>query len=177
MDLSKVIKKCIANDRVAQKQLYHLFADHVMHIAIRYAVDLSQAKDITQNTFIRIFMNLEQFKPQKGKFRNWISKITIHEAINLKRKNDNWFSVEYPPSNITDDLCNEAISHFNTEEIRYNIKKLPIQFQTILQMYYFDELSHKEIAELLNIKESSSRSKLTRARRLFIHYWRETKPI
>ncbi len=173
----QIIQKCLKNDRVAQKQLYHLHADFVMNIARRYAKDISEGKDIVQNTFIKIFKSLDRYDPNRGKFQHWISRITVNEAIAIKRKNINWQVTEFPERDSKEIINNEAIADLNYKDMIKSMDRLPEQHRLILQMFYVDDLDHKEIASIINIKESSSRSRLSRARKLFIEQLKYAKAI
>ena len=173
----QLIQKCLTNDRVAQKQLYHLYADFVMNIARRYAIDISEAKDMVQNTFIKIFKSLDQFDSNRGKFKHWISRIAVNEAIAIKRKNINWQVSEFPEIDSKEIINNEAIANLNYKDMISSMNQLPEQHRVILQLFYVDDLDHKEIASIIEIKESSSRSRLTRARKLFIEHLKYTKAI
>lgn len=169
--IQKLIERCKVNDRAAQRELYHLFADNVMNIALRYASDSAEAKDIVQNSFVSCFTKLALFDQNKGQFKSWLSRVTINEALGIKRKKKNWILEESPELTSDESIENEALSNLTLDEVKMVIDFLPENHRVILQMYYYDELSHKEIAELLQIEESSSRGKLSRARKCFITLW------
>lgn len=171
-NIQKIIRLCIGGDRSAQKHFYLLLCDELMQTAFRYVQEIEHAKDVVQDTFVRIFHNLDKFDSEVASIRTWAKKICINEAIAFLRKHKKmaW----------TVDI-NEVILGFHpeqdnpdikAEEIRQKMDRLPEEHKTILQMYYFDELSHKEIAALLNIQETSSRSRLSRAREILRINWK-----
>jgi RNA polymerase sigma factor (sigma-70 family) len=166
-----LIYQCLQHDRVAQKQLYHAMYDYLNSVTSRYTDDQDEAKDILQNTFIRIFRSLEKFDQNLGKFKSWCCKICINEALNSKRSKMKLVFMDTLPEEGTI-LDNNSIHQSMTlDEIKIIISKMPVAEKTVLMMYFYDELSHKEISELLGIKESSSRSKLARAKNDLLIQW------
>lgn len=172
MSLDKLISKCLDLDRAAQKQLYLDHHSYIMSIANRYADHVDDAKDIVQNTFIRIFTHLASYDVKSGSFNAWIRKICIREGIALWRKKPNheryFLNTEVLEVPITEDI----LATLTLTEVDQVINSLPEQHRLIMMMYYYDELSHKEISDLLGINESSSRSKLSRARGHFELKWK-----
>lgn len=177
MQNNTLIQKCLSNDRIAQQQLYRLNADFVMNIARRYAKDISEAKDIVQNTFIKIFKFLDRYDSSRGKFQHWVSRITINEALAIKRKNINWHTTEFPERDSKEVINNEGIANLDYKDMIESMNKLPEQHRIILKLFFVEDLNHKEIAEMIGIKEASSRSRLTRARKLFIEQLKYTNAI
>ncbi len=140
-----------------------------MTVVRRYVSSSEDGKDILQESFISIYKSLHSFDVTKGTFYTWMRTITARQAISFLSKNKvltissedltNDYSIAIEPS-IFDKL--------NEEEILNIINQIPDDYRVVFNLYYFEDLSHKEIGKLLNIKESSSRSKLTRARKLII---------
>ncbi len=166
------INKCIHQDRAAQKQLYLDHCHRLMGIAYRYAVDVEEAKDIVQNSFIRIFSKLETFDVVKGNFSAWSKTICIREAIAIKRKNSQLIFTEDILQIAEREGHDLEVEDLPEQMLKNIMEKLPENHKTILMLYYFDEYSHKEVAEILDIKESSSRSKLTRAKTELTLQWK-----
>jgi RNA polymerase sigma factor (sigma-70 family) len=162
--IEHIIQKCLLQDRAAQRLLYQQYCEVVMQACYRYASDINEAKDMVQNTFIRVFQHLEVYNPTLSSFATWISRIAVREAIALKRKkkkldfNDDIFE------KVEQSIVPEIIDKLEIEEVRVLIEKLPENHRIILNLYYFEEFSHQEIASMLGIEISSSRSKLTRAK-------------
>jgi len=170
MQIKTIIQECINNDREAQKLLYHRYKDILMAISFRYSNDINSAKDILQNTFIKIFSNLPKFNSEKGNFEQWSTKILINEMLMLKRKNK-----EFLNGNIYEGIEKyteiDLLDKMTIDELKQLINILPEVHKVILNLYYFEEYSHKEIASLLGIKESSSRSQLSKSRSLLKNKW------
>jgi len=170
--LAPIIDRCLQHDRAAQKLLFQQYKDTVMSACYRYATDINEAKDMAQNTFIRVFHHLVDYDADKGSFVTWISRIAVREAIAIKRKNKRLI---FPDSQmpLTDEvLPPQIIDQLSIAELKNLIEKMPESHKIILNLYYFDEFSHQEIAELLGIETSSSRSKLTRAKAELQTQWK-----
>jgi len=147
-----------------------------MSVAIRYDNDINTAKDVLQNTFIKIFNNLKKFDSEKGNFNQWSKRILINEILILKRKNK-----ELLNGNIYLDIKSyteiDLLDKMTVKELKKVIDKLPYVHKVILNLYYFEDYSHKEIAKILGIKESSSRSQLSVSRKLLRAEWKQQNLI
>lgn len=164
MEIYLQIKNAISNDRVAQKQLYYYLLPNLKKIVVRYGLNNTEADDALQNTFIRIFTNLEKYNSDTGSIEAWSSKICMNEIIAIKRKMGKLIfsdSIEDTKHLITDF---NIYDYLTVEEIKKIIDAMSESNRIVLMMYYYDDLTHKEIADILNIKESSSRSRLNRAK-------------
>lgn len=165
MNTADLLKRCKHQDRSAQNELYHTYADKVMNIARRYTRDISEAKDVVQNAFVKVFTNLEKYDPDKGNFQSWLSRITVNEALLIKRRDKKYL---YPEDNseVFDEAVSSPIySSLGIEEIKKCVEKMPEGYQLIFNLYVIEGFSHQEIGKLLSINEVTSRSQLMRARK------------
>ncbi len=169
--IEQLITQCLAADRAAQRQLYEQFRDFVMRICHRYATDLAEAKDMVQNTFVRVFQHLEIYDPAKGTFTTWLHRIAVRESIAVKRKKQQWNLTESALVVAESTWSPDIIERLTVEELRAVVEKLPDSHRTILMLYYFDGFSHEEVAALLQIELSSSRAKLSRAKSALNYQW------
>jgi RNA polymerase sigma factor (sigma-70 family) len=167
-----LIGRCINQERVAQKELYQIMYTYLNNVASRYANNAVEAREVLQSTYIRIYANLEKYNPELGEFKSWCCKICIHEALNLKRSKNKLFYVETLPDNQTFSLDHHIDNQITIQELRLIIDNMKESERTILMMYFFDELNHKEISEILNIQEPASRARLSRARIELLTQWR-----
>lgn len=175
--IEALINRCRQNDRTAQRQLYEQFSAFVMRTCYRYATDLEEAKDMLQNTFVRVFHYLPDYDPAKGTFTNWIHRIAVHEAIAVKRKKQRWNLSDAVFAEADASCPPEVIQRLTVEELRAVIDKMPEIHRTILMLHYFDGLAHDEIATLMGIEISSSRARLSRAKTELIHRWNLNQQI
>jgi RNA polymerase sigma-70 factor (ECF subfamily) len=132
---------------------------------MRYVNDREVARDLLQDGFVKIFTSLQSFAGT-GSFEAWMRMIFVNEALEYLRRKDVMHNYE-DISTIGSMQDNEesAVSKMAADELMALIGQLPTGFRTIFNMYTVEGYSHKEIAETLNITESTSRSQYVRARR------------
>ena len=176
LDIDKLIKACIDNDRKSQKQFYLLTADKLMNVSRRYSSDINDAKDILQNAYIKIFHCLDQFDLKKGNLDAWLSRIVINEALMHLRKKKRMSLTDQVVKDDFESLSNpEIIMRLQAEDVLKLMNQLPDGYRIIFNMAVVEGYSHKEIAAQLNITESTSRSQLTRAKRLLKELLKDQK--
>ncbi|MBK9379147.1 MAG: sigma-70 family RNA polymerase sigma factor [Saprospiraceae bacterium] len=166
-DLQQLISDCKANDRLAQKKLFELTSPKVMSTCKRYCFDQEQARDLFQESYIRIFKNIDQFNLTLGNLDAWVYTITKNVVFDYLKKN----KIKFTELDSSVDMSEEEEEEeefqnydLDSQSLLDLIKQLPEGYRTILNMYVFEEMSHKEIADVLQIKESSSRSQYMRAK-------------
>lgn len=145
--------------------MYERFAGKMMTVCIRYTRHRLEAEDILQEGFIKVFNNISKFQG-KGSFEGWIRRIMINTALSNYNKSsfqkeligleDYQSGVEQP----------KAIQQLTADEIMAVINTLPDGYKIVFNLYVIEEYSHKEIAEMLDITPSTSRSQLVKARRM-----------
>lgn len=164
----QLIKGCLKNDRASQKQLYQQYAEVMLGVCYRYTKSLTDAEDVLQEGFIRVFKNLHQYR-QEGELGAWIRRIMVTTALNFLKRNAKYQSdlafdkLEMHP--VTDE--NPEIQ-LNTKELASLIQQLPTGYQTIFNLHAVEGYSHVEIGQLLGITDGTSRSQYARARALMI---------
>jgi RNA polymerase sigma-70 factor (ECF subfamily) len=162
-----LISGCKKGDRNSQQDLYMHFADHVMSIAYRYARDLPEAEDILQNAFIKVFENINSYDAKKGSFEPWLSRIVINEALQLLKKNSRYLLTNRNDGEVFEQTVESNILELmEAEQIHALMHQLPDGYRIVFNLYVIEEYTHKEIATLLEITESASRSQLTRAKKM-----------
>lgn len=138
-----------------------------MTIAYRYCQDIDLAKDALQNAFIKIFNHIDTFDHTKGKIESWTAKITTNESLLLLRKYKRFNVVEIE----TDDFFKTVDMNwekYSVEDIKSIIHKMSHTQKVILNLYFIEEYSYREISELLGIKESTARGRLSESRKILI---------
>ncbi len=135
-----------------------------MNVARRYVGSSAKSNDIVQESMIRVFHKLSDVELQKeAQFIAWIRKITSREAIRWLKKEKRFVFQEEMNPNLFEPSLPEEVT-FQKEELQQLLMKLPDGYRTIFNLHVIEEYSHKEIAEMLEITPSASRSQLTRAR-------------
>jgi RNA polymerase sigma-70 factor, ECF subfamily len=166
-----IIRGCIAYDSAAQKALYKVHAPKMYAICLRYVRDADDAKDIMQESFIKVFGNIQKFRSE-GSLEGWIKRIVVNTTLSHLQKNKA-LSHHLDASEIdlsdTDAYSNDGELNgkgFSEEELLLEIEKLPDNYKIIFNLFCLDNYSHKMIAEQLSITEESSRIRLNRARKI-----------
>ena len=165
-----ILQGCIEGKRNAQYELYRKFASTMLGVCLRYAQSREEAEDILQEGFLKVFQKIASFR-QEGSLEGWIKRIMINHALNRFRKNRKQpFYEDIEEINETEIIdTNEtaAISEtYPTEVLLSMIQSLPQGYRVVFNMYVFEDFSHKDIAESLNISENTSKTQLMKARRL-----------
>lgn len=160
----KLIDLCIEGDRIAQKVIYDRLAPRMFPVCIRYVGDRQTAEDILQEGFITLFSKIGSYRGN-GSFEGWARKVFVNTALMYLRKKDALkMSDELENArNLSTDLSSQ-IEDIGYKELMKLITGLPPGFRTVFNMYVVEGYSHKEIAEMLNISETTSRTQLSRAR-------------
>ena len=159
----ELIRRCEANDRTAQRLLYERFAPLLMSICRRY-VGQANAEDVVQDSFIRIFQYLVQYR-HDGSFEGWIRRVCVNTCIRYLEKAKR-LQVDYGMEGMPEHAVEpDAISKMSADELMALIDKLPDGYRTVFNLSVIEGFHHKEIATMLGIEESSSRSQLTKARK------------
>ena len=163
MSLDQLIKKCKKQDTKAQEQLYRLYGSKLFSICLKYSNNYASAEDTLQDAFITIFDKIEQYK-NKGSIEGWIKRITVNTALQKYRK-QKVFEI------IGEEQIEEVEVEIDEDEVSLDylleiIQQLPDRYRLVFNLYVLDGYSHKEIAEMLNISDGTSKSNLARARNI-----------
>jgi RNA polymerase sigma factor (sigma-70 family) len=163
-NLDTLIRKCVEGERNAQNELYRMFSSKMMNVCLRYSRSREEAEDTLVESFMKVFENIHKFRNQ-GSLEGWIRKIMVNTAIEKYRKKN----VLYPSIRIDDvtevDFSSgDAISDMSAKELIRMVQELPAGYQMVFNLYAFEGLKHKEIAERLGITEGTSKSNLFDAR-------------
>lgn len=165
-DIQAIIKGCKKNNPSAQRALVEDQGDRLYAICIRYIGDKVKAKDALQDCFIRIFKYINKYDPTKGDFEKWLNVLTVRQCFRqLEKKKLNLVEIDAIVQN-TLATQPKAIETMSADEILKLVAGLPEGYRQIFNLYAIEGYSHKEISELLGLKESSSRSKLSRAKEM-----------
>lgn len=164
MDLN-LINNCIKGHREAQKHLYEMYNKKCFVLCLRYFTYREDAEDALQDGFVKIFRDLYQFDRNKGTFDSWIKIIIIRTCLEKLRKK----SFDHAELNDNLDLMETNMSpleNLNLQYLTQLIQQLPIGYRTVFNLYVIDGYTHKEIGELLNISENTSKTQLMKAKNM-----------
>ncbi len=161
--LEEIIYKCREENNGAQTALYRLFSSKMYGVCLRYARDSSEAEDILQEGFLRVFTKIRQFE-FKGSFEGWMRRIMVNTALEKFRKNDRLYPVEEMSIYEATNWVDETISSITADDLLRIIQELPPRYRMVFNLYAIEGYSHLEIGEMMNISEGTSKSNLSRAR-------------
>lgn len=167
MSQSDWLEKCKRNDPQGQRALYHHFSPQLMGLCRRYARDRDDAKDMLQETFIKIFTKLHQLE-DASKLEAWMKSIAVNtaithyhrhkrrEATGLQEKQEEIAGVDYEL----------VLDHLSDEYLITLINALPAGCRMVFNLFVVEGYSHVEIAAMLSVTEGTSRSQLHLAKQL-----------
>lgn len=162
-----IVEKCKQNDRKAQLQLYNQYCDGMFVVAKRFVKDTLEAEDIVQESFIKAFAKLHQYKAEVT-FGAWLKRIVINKSIDLlKSKKQHMLELDEAHLKVVDSsyedewLVDDAIT---LDEVKNAISELPDKYKYVVMMFLIEGYNHQEIAEILGITEVASRTQLSRGK-------------
>ncbi|MDJ1499298.1 RNA polymerase sigma factor [Xanthocytophaga agilis] len=159
-----IIERCRLGDRKAQYEVYKLYSKAMFNVAIRITNNYAEAEDALQEAFLNAFQHITNFKGDST-FGSWLKKIVINQALAVLRKRRvQWSSIEEHDFEETNDSEDEEEMNFQIDTIRNAIQLLPEGYRVVLSLYLLEGYDHQEIAEILNISESTSKSQYSRAK-------------
>ena len=148
--------------------LYQRYVGILTSVCYRYVVHENDVKDVLQNSFVKIFTSLSKFEFRgEESLRVWMTRIVVNESLNFLQNRKKMRFVEDETKLL--DLPDEeevSLDRISDEELHQLIRELPDGYRTVLNLFVFEGLSHRQIAELLSIKESTSASQFYFAKRL-----------
>jgi len=158
-----LIKKAITNNREAQQLLFEEYSPKMLGVCRQYVKDLHHAEDLLLQGFLKVFTNLHRFK-HEGSFEGWIRIIMVNTCITyLRKKNLIDLSDE---DYVFNDSATESLENTSVEDIQKLIDQLPEGYKIVFNLYAIEGYKHSEIAEKLEISESTSKTQLFKARKL-----------
>ena len=159
-----ILQGCIRNDAIAQRELYTKYSPKMLAVCYRFAHNREDAEDMLQEGFIKVFLQIHTFE-NRGAFEGWVRRIIVHTCINILKKNKKFNESVDIVHAIAVQVREESIpSIIQAKQVVECIRMLPMGYRTVLNLYAIEGYSHREIAEMLNIEESTSRSQYTRAK-------------
>lgn len=163
-DTNTLLERCKRKDSLAFKELYGLYAKAMFNISMRIVNDQAEAEDILQEAFVKAFKDMNRFETIPA-FTVWIKKVIINQSLDVVRKRKIQFVDIEEQHNTEDTQDADQETDYDMQTIMQCVRELPQGYRVILTLYLFEELSHKEIAEKLNISEGTSKSQYNRAKK------------
>lgn len=174
-----IAQQCSKGNRDAQKQLYEIYAGWLLGVCLRYVVQQTVAEDLLHDGFIHIFTHINQFTWKgEGSLKAWLFRVQqniILQHLRRNHKQSEFLSINDNTQLLNDITEPEDVSDIPREVLMQMITSLPLGYRTVFNLFVIDGCSHREIAQMLGIKERSSASQLVHARRLLakrINEWK-----
>lgn len=160
-----LIAKAAKGNRKGQQELFNLFAPKMLSICRQYVKNNDVAEEVMLTGFLKVFTNLKSYKAE-GSFEGWIRRIMVNESISQLRRDKKLFFRD--ETEIENSLEHVAYieSELEVAEIQKMIDSLPDGYKTVFVLYAVEGYKHGEIAELLQISEGTSKSQLSKARKM-----------
>jgi RNA polymerase sigma-70 factor (ECF subfamily) len=158
-----LVKRCLADDRLAQERFYNLYKGRMMAVCTRYMGNRELAADVFQEAYIKAFRLLSNWRGD-GPLEAWLRRIMVSTALNELRKKKLAWLEEVADGFVLSPQFNSAMSHLSEQELLRMIAALPPGYRTVFNLYVIEGYDHKEIAEMLGVSDATSRSQLMKAR-------------
>lgn len=167
MIAKEVLIKFVEGDKVAFDKIYADYSSGMFGICLRYTRCRDDAQDVLQDSFIKLYQTRERFNPELS-IGAWIKTITIRTALNYIK--DHYRLVLTDNDLKFDQIVIEEESEIDNRELKERLlqllQQLPDGYRTVFNLYTIDNLTHKEIAEHLNISEGTSKSQYFKAKKM-----------
>ena len=170
MQIKELISKAKRKDATAQVELYRHFKAYWYAICLRYNSNRFDADDCLQNSLINIFSKLDQFNSHKGDFKSWSAQVVVNDNLMFLRKKKHNFEAFDLEMEIEDvETISEESNVISSENLTKLIQALPEGYRTVFNLYVLEGYTHNEIASILKISVGTSKSQLSKARKLLQH--------
>ena len=165
MNFQELVKGCIKNDRLCQKELYNQFYSYGLKTVMAYGNSIEDSREILNDTFVKTFDSLKNYDLTQP-FLPWFRLILVRTIINHYHKNQNKIITTELSTEISNQYVADpdTLSHLEVEELLALTNKLPPAYKMVLNLYAIEGYSHEEIAKLLKINVGTSKSNLFKAR-------------
>jgi len=171
----ELVERCLRGDTLGYKELYQRYSKAMYNTCLRLLNNVAEAEDVLQESFMEAFRNLAKFE-NRTSFGGWLKQICINRSISqLQKRKIDWVDMEQVAGY---DSAEEL--PFDDEEIAYKVEsvkkaimKLPDGYRTVLNLYLLEGYDHEEIAEILNVAESTTRTQFMRAKQKLLQFLKE----
>ncbi|MCV9386925.1 RNA polymerase sigma factor [Reichenbachiella ulvae] len=150
------------NDRTAQYEIYRLYSKAMLNTSFRMLQDLAEAEDVVQEAFVKAFNGIDKFRGEST-FGSWLKRIVVNGALNVIKKRKEMADVDEIEDRPDADESLDY-SEVSVDQVKAAVADLPEGFRMVFTLYLIEGYDHKEIAEILGISESTSKSQFNRAK-------------
>lgn len=159
-------------DRAALRRLYDRYSGYAMAIGLRYIPECEEVRDVLQDSFVKIFTGIGRFDYRgEGSLKSWVSRIVANCSIDYLKKNEYLLTTDEMPDSAEEEETD--VGDVPPDILDGMIGQLPTGYRLVLNLFVFEQLSHREIAQRLGITESASTSQFFRAKKMLQKMIRE----
>ncbi len=161
---TEIVERCKNNDRKAQLKLYEKYCDGMFWVAMRFVKNSDDAEDILQEAFIKAFEKLHQFSAEVT-FGAWLKRIVVNQSIDfLKSKKQKVMVLDETYMHIETDEDWSVANGITIDEVMQAMERLPENYKYVVLMYLVEGFDHREISQVLNLTETTCRTRLLRGK-------------
>ncbi|KPM47530.1 RNA polymerase sigma factor [Jiulongibacter sediminis] len=165
-DFLTTVEECLAGDRAAQKKLYEDHFGFAMSVCFRYCKTKDEALEVVNDGFLKVFQNLSKFKPTHS-FKNWFKRILINASIDFYRSQQkHYYQQDIDTAYSLASAEQNAEGNLGHAELMMLVHQLPQTYKTNFSLFAIDGYSHEEISKMLDISVGTSKSNVSRARKV-----------
>ncbi len=171
----ELIERCLRGDTLGYKELYLRYSKAMFNTCLRLLNNVAEAEDVLQESFTEAFRNLAKFE-YRTSFGGWLKQICINRSINqLNKRKIDWVDMEQIAGYDSEEELpyDEDSVTYQVEVVKRAIMKLPDGYRTVLNLYLLEGYDHEEIAGILNVAESTTRTQYMRAKQKLLHFLKE----
>lgn len=163
----ELVRRCLRRDDRAQMRLYRKYVQAMYNTVVRMVPNKMDAEDIIQEVFVKVFQKLSEFRGEST-LGAWIKRITVNTTLNFIRQRKEIKFMENEEWDRSDLLQAEKKidPEFSMKQVHHAIKKLPDGCRVVLNLYLLEGYQHQEIASILKITESTSKTQYRRGKQL-----------
>lgn len=164
---TELVRLCLAGHESAQRQLYGRYVGAMFHTVLRLVANRSDAEDVTQEVFIKVFEKLESFRGEST-LGAWIKRIAVNTSLNYLRQANRLQTVTWENQTLPSDEpeVDETVWAHDIQRIHEAIKLLPDGCRTVFCLHLLEGFRHQDVAQMLGITESTSKTQYMRAKRI-----------
>ena len=160
----ELARLCARGDEEARKELYTRYAAYLNALCFRYVGDREEARDLMHDGMIKIFDTIGKYRPT-GSLKSWCARVTVNMVIDHMRKAKRFVTVSIDPAQEKiPEPQKEDVAKIPRAEIMRLVGELPPAKRVVFNLFCVEGYSHKDIAQMLDIKEKTSSSLLFKAR-------------
>ncbi len=159
----QIVVRCRKGDVRAFHELYEAYARAMYNICLRMTGHAADAEDVLQEAFLQVFKNLDKLSSDSS-ITAWIKRIVVNHCLSYLRKKKVYFEEVGETDAAEEAAVDEGAYALTVSAVKEAIGQLPHGYRTVLNLYIFEEYSHREIAEMLGITESTVKTQFMRAK-------------